>query len=83
MLKETLLCIGLCCVFLSLFTNVHAEKFKEKVCVGIITKGEMFTCYFGNPQHNNTVHNYIELKNNPELVDQFIQFLEYGMVLDD
>jgi hypothetical protein len=62
---------------------VNAESYKEKVCVGIITKGEMFTCYFGNAEHNNTIQNYIELKNNPHLVDQFIEFLEYGMVLDE
>ena len=81
MLKETLLCIGLSCMLLAV--PVNAEIFKEKNATMTVYKGEMVWCTFGNEKHANPICNSLELKNNPALIDQFLQFLEYGMVLDD
>lgn len=81
-LKELLIYIAALIAVIILFSwllqIVNAQPIIAKNATMTVYKGEMVWCVFGNPQHTNPICNSLELKNNPHLIDQFLQFLENG-----
>lgn len=65
-------------LLLALFLLATAYGYKNVTMT--IEKGEMVYCYYGNKEKATAVCNSLEIKNNPHLIDQFLQFLETGVI---